>query len=52
MMVLSLASFHFADIAAASPEEALNKGVIVYSSLVFFLLAVLAGAGCVALEEV
>ena len=52
VIVLGLASLYFADIAAAHVSQQLNPGVIAGSSQLFFLFAVLAGAGCIALEEV
>ncbi|MBN4056090.1 hypothetical protein JYT20_00040 [Rhodothermus sp. AH-315-K08] len=52
VIVLVMTSYYFADIAAAPVSPPLDTSVITLLSGLFFLFAVLAGAGCVALEEV
>lgn len=51
IVVLCLASLHFADVAAARAAPTFDASVVVWSSQMLFAFAVLGGGGCVALAE-
>jgi hypothetical protein len=51
VLLLGLTSLYYVDITLPAPGEILNAAVISWTSLAIFGLSVIAGAGCVALEE-
>lgn len=52
VVVLCLASLHFADVASLKNSPTFDADVVVVSSMWFFIFAIISGAGCISLGEV